>query len=172
MQTAKEKKWDKSTKAERRVMIAEDVIAQLKLQNIYAMKGKFIRWTGNPSDSTKLKGIFKGRTSCSACVKGALFITSMQYTNGMVMGDSNWLGDWRPDSSPMKKLSKIFTSLQLAYIETAFEKTAMDCNQDFVDWDSYLADKLVAFGHKYYKDEDRMVAIMENIIKNKGTFKV
>ena len=65
-----------------------------------------------------------------------------------------------------RPLSKIFPTGQLRLIELAFEEGSgafySDCDTD---------DAAVKFGRKFRSKKGRLLAIMENIVANKGTFK-
>lgn len=88
-----------------------------------------------------------------------------------------------------KKLKKWFPTLELDMIETSFERRVIvDSNAKlqtkkhiyssiFLDYvistkftNTDLAKRCIAFGRQYKKASDRLLAILENILENKGIF--
>lgn len=69
----------------------------------------------------------------------------------------------------MKEISKLFSMKQLDLIEAAYEGSLMV----YRNWDEDCYE--ITKAEKYYgiftKQDERVIAICENIIKNKGTFK-
>jgi hypothetical protein len=68
------------------------------------------------------------------------------------------------------KLDSIFTKKQLLLIEAAFEQGSGGLD-NYYDKSDTLHHKAVSFGYQYRFSEERFVAIMQNIIENKGTFR-
>ena len=65
-------------------------------------------------------------------------------------------------------MKKIFTRNQLALIENAFETGRGVYKYQAGE---VAAEKAFLFGSKFVDEDKRMIAIMQNIIDNKGTFK-
>lgn len=81
---------------------------------------------------------------CKACALGALFVSKYALANGM------WISD--PGQEELHgSLALYFSKYQLKDIENAFE--------------GHL------WNHEHANDEDRMIAIMQNIVDHNGTFK-
>jgi hypothetical protein len=153
--------FKESTKAQKRVMIAQDCIDRLSCSLLLANTGSFITYMGEEVNKT----IVNTRT-CEVCAKGGLFASYIGRVNNF---NDECLGN-DEDNEAHKKLREIFTLRQLAIIEYAFEGTqyiySVDIPQD-------MQKKLEDFYDENYDDDDqRLIKICENIIKNKGAFKI
>lgn len=165
-------------KAEQRVLIAKDVIAQINI-------GKYKANTGNYIQDLKVSNSILNKDarkhineikSCEVCALGGCLISAVKFKNTLTVNQLKDLHDVLNDRiSPQGKLiTSVFTKKQLQMIETAFEK-GFSLWADAINDDNYLTgdvyDKCTEFGYKYDKDKDRLLAIMKNIVTNKGTFK-
>ena len=168
------KKFNSSTKAEKRMMIAQDCIDRINLCQIKPITSRFFCQTDDIIDNSKLysdslKSILnntKEVQTCSVCAKGGLFISYVGRVNKFEIGK---LADNSENSSePLKKLSKIFTLLQLSLIETTYEGSEFNWNKNLT---RKQKDVSYSFYRKYDEPKERLVAICQNIIDNKGTFK-
>lgn len=165
----KKETFDKKTKAQQRVIIAKDVILRISLGKIKPKTRVFCRLPNifKGEENYDLKSFVLSKTrSCEACAKGGLFMSFVGINNNFTR-QGHYLSSCM-DSDSMKALSTIFSKKQLAMIETAFEKTTSFGTSDT---SSYEDDKSEAFGAKYDSPKKRLKAIMQNIVKNKGTFK-
>lgn len=193
------KPWSKQTKAEKRVTIAKDAIASIKAGLIKAVTGQY--WKNimdftpqNENDgSVNLQEVLcETKKSCHVCEKGALFIASVVRDNKVQM---NWIGfdekthnRLENNSGQVNHLKKWFDELQLDMMENAFEEEFVNEGFDgtykgrrtlrryVLGKKEKLFLKSKKFGDKYnvsgkHNVEKRMIAILENVIKNKGTFK-
>jgi hypothetical protein len=121
---------------------------------------------------------------CKVCGIGSLMLSAIRYNNNV-----NWKKcDWTDSSildemdyydngdlihsdndenaylDASKNLNKFFSERQLRLIESAFEVRAFHSdNQQYVEAEE--------FGQKFINDKKRLLAIMENVVENKGTFK-
>jgi hypothetical protein len=165
------KKSVKVSKAEQRIAIAKDALAQLRAEMYLAESGTYIgseltdeldQQCDDDRDGAK-PFLLKSKTPCRVCAKGALFLSTVRRYNKASVRDVM--------CDNMLVAENIFGHKQFDLIEAAFER-----------WDhtvAYLEDKdesvvpldVQNFGAAYTDDTDRLVAILENIIKNKGTFK-
>lgn len=154
------------TPAQLRVKVAKDVQKQILAQKYNARSG------------FAYLGTFKSfHEKCDVCAMGACFLSAFKLFDGDVAqnirncnsyGDSNNIGD----DDIILSLKSIFTERQLKLIEAAFE-----CN-------SYIAFYNNNGGVRYERgiggnkweciedDVDRLYAIMQNIIDNKGKFRI
>lgn len=161
------KKFNSATKAEKRVMIAQDTIERVKANNLIIKRGNFLESSGLffANEDASFKD-FTNSNECTVCAKGALFCSFVGRVNAVTnleaIRNNNWIND-----KPHQKLLEIFSKQQLDLIETAFE----GC--------SYLKqstekqhERAKSYYYKYNDTNKRLIAICENIIKNKGTFKV
>src|ERR1700690_2285001 len=164
-------KFLKMTPAKQRVQIAKDVIAALKAKRLEAEHQTYLQVGGyitenrileNESDS--FKDTLKTIPTCTVCAKGAIFTCTVarknKVTNEQAMSQ-NW------DCDPLSKsLKGTFSAHQLRLIETEFEDDDIDGNNDMRH-----IPPVMELHELFDNAEDRMIAIMKNIIANKGTFK-
>jgi hypothetical protein len=167
-----------ATKAEKRVLIAKDVLAQLKAEKIVPSPGDWVRMyvatvpDGSLDVCTITENPVKKGVECHCCGLGALMLSEIRHTNELTVGD---LRVCRPYSAaPVSvvigrgdsgdRLEKYFSSGHLQLIEIAFEE-GRGAHSVFTSQD-YEA-KMFALGKK---PEERLRLIMKNIVKNGGTF--
>jgi hypothetical protein len=166
--------FKKATKAQKRVMIAQDVLAQLKAKRYVAESGCWVRIHYNPTtvaetDSVQELFVEKKIESCDVCALGGLFMSCTNFNNNTLLVD---LDDVSEDLGALvdveeklsNKLNSIFTTNQLKLIETYFEAN----DGFFLDYDE--EDRAEAFYNKHPSDKKRLQLIMENIVENNGTF--
>jgi len=162
------KAFSKANKARKRVLIAKDVILRVALNNVNIKTGNFL----SKSDflhalnrQLSFKDVLNNNNeTCKVCAKGALFCSIIGRINNVtindIQGDRNSLID-----NNHKQLLKYFSAEQLDMIETAFESGSY---LNIISADA--KDKCVEFYKQYTYPTDRLIAICENIINNKGTF--
>jgi hypothetical protein len=175
--------------AGKRVLIAKDVIAQIKAKRFIASEGNWvipelaekfstlsfhnkINDPGFSDESAQKLFLSKKIESCSCCALGGMLMSCTLFNNHQtatqLADESNWLGDMVESKESFSNgLDRVFTHAQLRMIEVAFEGNmgyfTVDNTEDWtVNAESY---------YRVFADADtRLVKIMENIIKNKGTF--
>lgn len=170
----KKKPFSKMTKAEKRMAIAEDALKWLSLGKIGAISGNYFDSPEVNTELEKLTGrktldlqeiLEKEGTTCEVCAKGALFAADVLRRDNFRMGINNiYIGSLTIE----QKLADIFDPLQLHLIEAAYEGVVVYGENEMPE---ILIKKSRAFYGKYSTSEARMIAIMKNIIKNKGEFK-
>lgn len=177
------------TPAQQRVKIAWDTIAQLNLQAIQPTTGVYVsRYdsrvlnkiqeeagaeSGYGYDAKKLQqGLIGNKLDdCKVCALGGLFLSAIRVGNeyeGTVAVGSD------PDNV-YPHLEKYFTVKQLVLIEYAFESDSVCRRMDDVarfrnNMTDEERDVMVGFKNRNPKSSDRLRAIMNNIIHNKGEF--
>jgi len=153
----------------KRVKIAKDVLVQIDLGVIVPTAGiYFDSWdlrrlgeNGDIEENTELQNLLREEIiECRVCGIGSLFVCDILNRNNLKLNKQNSYFNILIGSSHIhKRLKGIFTSKQLDLIEKYFENW-VGC-RDF-------------FRRSNIKDitssEERMIIIMKNIIKNKGTF--
>lgn len=184
-----------AAKAEKRVMIAQDVLEQLKLANIQSTQGTYfkpqiISYGEIPISKTKkrrieLQEILPEIGVCNVCALGALFYSTISINNHFKLDVEKGWGDDNhveaPDDDLLKlRLGKLFSQSQMCMIESAFEgrnffssyednftKAEIKKYQES-DFDaaSYFQKGSVIFN----SPTEVLIAIMNNIIENGGTF--
>lgn len=173
------------TKKEKRIAIAQDVLAQIHIHNLNVSKGTYIdepngydEYVVNliefPDNHITKEECDNLRKSCEVCALGSMFLSRVSLYDKVQWKD---LQDFDEDNSCVlnvsnlkKTLRKIFGKEQLEWIEIAFECSAVVCGY----WYDHLLSKdqlaCIHFGKDHNDDENRLVAIMQNIIDNNGKF--
>jgi hypothetical protein len=177
--------FKKATKAEKRVMIAKDVLAQIKANRYIAESGTWVdaNWNiRNEIDGTEsVQKLFADRTieTCNVCALGSLFMSCTNLNNNTCVSDINYGGEGTEIGERIEEgdtlsngLNKIFSKKQLQLIEVYFEKGDGWFGEDgytgnYIGEDSRHVEY---FNDAYPDDEDRLVEIMKNIVANDGTF--
>jgi hypothetical protein len=167
--------FKKATKAEKRVMIAKDVLAQIKAKRYIPESGTWVdpNWNiRNEIDGTEsVQKLFADRTieTCNVCALGSLFMSCTNLNNNTCVSDINYggegteIGERIQDGDTLSNgLNKIFSKKQLQLIEVYFETGD--------GWFGEDSRHVAYFNDAYPDDEDRLVEIMKNIVANDGTF--
>lgn len=163
------KKFKAMTKPQKRVAIAKDVIAQVKLEKYRTTPGQYFSYmSSDAADSCggDAQQYLVGGGSCDVCALGAIFASTVKVKNTVTLVDA----DRQDNESIAYYLKGIFDRKQLGLIEAAFERehrfaeTEAGCTYE-------AAEAAVVFGLWYPENSKRMIAIMQNIVKNNGTFK-
>ncbi len=162
----------KSTKAEKRVLIAKDVLKQIKIHKFDPQSGAWfdssvLELHNLYDDDSAQPALLMEQPTCNVCALGGLFLSTIRLNNKcpvreLLESECDLGGRISEGDST---LNKIFSIKQLQLIEATFE----------VNGGAYRAsqskyDRVGDFYTKYPDVKDRLVAIMKNIIKNKGTF--
>jgi hypothetical protein len=134
-----------TTKAQQRVAIAKDVIAQIKANQLIVNSGEY----GGVLDDNK----------CQVCALSAIFVTKF----GLEAAKKNEENRCTFDDYAMRnKLDSIFGRQRLIDIENAFECCTIEDESTSPG---------VEFSYKHVEDDDqRLIAVMRNVIRNKGNF--
>lgn len=147
---ASNEKYKTASRAEKRVMIAKDVIRAIEAKQIIPTHGDYfsvdVDYDKRPRDEESLKELLPTLPACNVCAKGAILLCSVARQNKVTFGEAD---DWSlfSDHTLSRALGGVFTPKQLGLIEDAFEG---------ID-DQDQADKT-------------LTAVMKNVVKNKGTF--
>lgn len=169
------KQFKKATKAQKRVMIAQDVLAQLKTKRYVAESGCWVKPNIHSSckvshhDSVQELFIEQKIESCNVCALGGLFMSCTNFNNNTLIEDLDdataQLGDLIDEEEKLSnKLNSIFSVKQLKLIEVYFE------GNDGYFYENREYDTVKAFYTKYPSDKKRLQLIMENIVENGGAF--
>jgi hypothetical protein len=202
--------FKKATVTQKRVLIAKDVIAQIKAKKIKPESGSFVqvekvkgfissgeadkrtgawnyamnRLSDSEGSDADVRQLYLDNTiqQCSCCALGGMFMSCTLYNNNTTVDDLCYagadIGDVileAGDNSLPNGLDKFFSVAQLKLIEQTFEGNQGAINSSTDDGTGEIIDKFSpraeAFYTKYKKPKDRLIAIMQNIIANNGTFK-
>jgi hypothetical protein len=192
------RKFKAASVAEKRVMIAQDVIAQVKAGRFKAASGSWvtpIRRNGlilqtekfRDNDSVQKLFLEGDIPKCECCALGAMFMSCTLYNNKTTAKELDEVGfefeDLVEYGGFTNGLSKFFSKDQLKLIESAFEGNTGAFSLEQADWEEagwmdrlpddkkpLPGDKSAGWMNRLPDDKKRLVAIMENIIKNKGKF--
>lgn len=175
------KPWKEMSRAERKVVLCQDVLARLKQEKLSANEGAYI---DNLNEIAKLYGPsdLKGPVTkkdclaiekhCDVCARGALLLSKIRLFNSV-----NWEDIKSKHEVPVisqkdttKILSEAFYREELLAIEAAFEAQYDSCNEDFIGQNEEHSWACVDFGLQYEYPDNRLYAIMENIVDNNGEF--
>lgn len=149
---------------QQRVMLAKDVIAQLKQKKLIAESGVFIENGSNDGDV------------CSVCAIGALTISYLtlcpKVISRNVLFDTLDLEDSNASRLTIQSiLAPYFDVEQLELIEAVFEETTAYANTADVDYAANYG-RYMRIIRQVGTDHDMLILIMQNIIDNDGTFVV
>lgn len=173
-----------------RIKVAKDVIAQLECNKYRPAKGNYVRYIYDKEgdsltfSSKDIKSTFEEIKSCEVCALGACLMSTTKFKNKLKFYDIDHGEFERSGSKVQELLLTIFTPFQIALIEGAFESgyryTSSTRVAKHLDYDlrvsnedisEELDQRVTAFYHRYNTSYERLEAIMENIIDNKGEFK-
>ncbi len=145
--------------ADRRVLIAKDVLKWLRAGKIRAETGTYLEgYDPVTGKSTEKEPDRVDGGSCTVCALGAVFACTVERIGGL---EGFW--SYRSADSIRGELGDHFDGEQLRLIETAFEQN------DFT-LDSSVVVVSAAIHFATGGPRKRLVAIMKNIIENGGTF--
>lgn len=164
--------------AQKRVAIAQEVLARLAADKFHARRGWFYLWRSDvptAGDLNKEMQPVAERATCTVCALGGLFMSAVIKGNNQTLtyslaGDVA-SGDACGFSPMINKLKEYFSQDQIILIEMAFERGGgyyageLDAEQFPEGWE-----EAQGFGQAWIDDRTRMEAIMRNIIANNGTF--
>jgi len=173
--------FEAMTKDEKKVQIAKDCIERINLNQFIANTGNFI--SDRTMDELRRKRVSSKSVKelinnsdfpeCQVCAKGGLFLSYVGRVNQCNIIDIA-VGNSIEDNSH-KKLLEIFTERELAYIEFAFEGgqyISIDLNGDYIHFTETESKRVFNFYQRYDDVDKRLIAICQNIIRNKGIFKL
>jgi hypothetical protein len=186
--------------AQKRVLIAKDVIKQIKAKRFIAAEGSWLHLVdkygnniagplvGEADRSTQIQAMFLSgdAPTCECCALGGIMMACTLYNNNQTVGDLaadlNIGRNVRCGTAFSNGLHRFFSRQQLALIECAFESGR---GEFYVNFDSTTYSRSSLLQHvsrntlnraldyetAYPKTDKRMIAIMQNIVKNNGTFR-
>ena len=176
------KAYEDQTKAERRVTLAKDVLAQLAAARFKARRQVYFRVNLTKDERENANGSLKEilpEKVCTVCAKGAVFAAHVLRNNEFRIGrlvDESDSGEaacrYLGGGECVRQVSDAFDAITLAELECAFEGIDEDGNwmnshmlgyDESKRWSSLFPRKLGA--------EARLTALMNNLVRNKGTLK-
>lgn len=175
----------KMTKREKRIAIAKDVISSIKSHKFIPKPGVYMELVfGNKQEikerveeknKLELQNLLLDNSieTCNVCAIGSIFASRVCLGNSFKI-DGDEIYSYSElilnDDDMLDSLKSIFNEKQLREIEFAFEGD--DITGFFYLKPDKFHEKYTAFYDKYNNSSDRMIAIMKNIIKNEGEFKI
>lgn len=139
--------YRKASPARRRVMIAKDALGQIKARKFVPVSGLYVKAPNcyvDPFEPLQPVLLSPDAPVCDCCAKGAIFLSYVRLANNHT-GSPHWIAH----SDLIRTIGKQWPRPNLNLIERYFE-----------DGDGSRAD-----------DRKRMLHVLNNVIKNKGTFK-
>ena len=167
------KVFNSLSKAEKRVFIAKDVLESLKSNRYQAKHLTYVNAYNKLKNETfNQDSINRDDFSCKVCALGAIFSSKVKIANDFECqideyGLVDLYGSELNGYDIRDNLEKYFSRTQLKSIENAFEGNDCDVEEGY-----NLNKKYKEFFNKYNNAEERLTAIMKNIISNKGLFKI
>ncbi len=178
---------DSDRRRQLRVKAARDALEHLFARRLRVRTGTYVTPLGlaNMHSSVTfeewLRAEFDGESRgavCEVCAVGGLLVSMVHRHNSFQPSRvyELWSGLYPWDVRD--HLLRAFSGAQLALIEVAFERRASLClwpqhdgsTKEILTWD--VARATAVWGEGTYDSVDRFVAIMDNIIKHRGTFRV
>lgn len=159
-------------KHEQRIAIAKDVLKTLKSKKITAKAGDYFDFNGYYKLGKEDKGkdlqalLDKKNVTCTVCALGATFHSLVRLGDRFKLPQNTEALTYITDKEMRPLLRNHFSSKQIAMIESAFENG--QCSDGKYTGN---VEQSIDFGGRYEDPEDRLSAIMKNIIKNEGEFK-
>lgn len=165
---AQNESYRKAKPAQKRVMIAKDVLRAIRARRVRPTTGVYIRSRGlfetniaysNPEGS--VQDLLPTLPTCEVCAKGAIFACTVLRQNqvenrALANPDAQGLFD---DDNLSQHLRGVFSPSQLARIENEFECRRI-CSKG----------PYAVMGLQRFRPRRRMEEIMQNIVDHGGTF--
>lgn len=168
----------KLTRQQKRILIAKDVLKKIENNEILFARGRY--WDSSLEDY--LLDTYEDRVdrinikSCRVCALSGMLLSHIDKFNkcevvDLIGNDANYVRSdniiYVRSDNIIKVLSRNFTLKQLYLIECVFELGGGGFSYN-------LPNKLILasqnYGKQYAEDKNRVLAIMRNIIRNKGEF--
>lgn len=187
------KKFKSSSKAQKRVLIAQDVIDRINLKQYKASNGNWLSVYEAENYKEQFQtAVIENKVTCQCCALGGLMASCVVFKNDLTVEQTEYKSDYCDifaSEDDVIGIKGIFETKQLELIELAFEKGKgfykLDSKENKEDVESGWLDErqiinlkkkpkakdAIAFGKRFRSPKQRLLAIMENIVKNKGEFK-
>lgn len=176
------------TNKQKRIAIAKDVLLRMRYRNI--RKGTYIEGDFETKkdikDKTKADTVIKDlEKACDVCALGSCFLSHIRLFDKIELGEIGTVGEkeifdgevypaevdiYVNGSFVREPLLNYFSEFQLDMIESAFEKYNASIHYDPSKDNEDKIQEAIRFGFLFDSDENRLRAIMKNIVKNDGEF--
>lgn len=177
------------TKQQMRVAIANDVISQIKSKKLIPKPGVWIcdpkmgsldqhienlidEAMDDPKNDTcnftefNARDFTKKVNKCEVCALGSIFVSAVNLYDDVELKDGEEATSVF-ETLDLSPLSKYFSPTSLAFIECCFE------GEDSAHWcdiDGKESAIGIAYHRSFRSSKERLIAIMKNIVRNKGNF--
>lgn len=167
--------------AEKRVLIAKDILSMMKSKKIVAATGKWVHIDENLEYEASLQTcLLDNKLTCQCCALGSIMVSLVAFKNNITGEDYyhdylDYIGihQGKKDKLGIKTL---FGEEQLQLIEVAYEQGS-GCFA-YNNREKIIPSKLnieeynqaARFGKNKDDNKKRLIEIMQNIIDNNGTF--
>lgn len=154
---------------EKRMMIAKDVIKAITSNVIIPQAGQYSEVSGYGDKNNALDAILTPSAECRVCAIGSMF-TTLLFRDSLMNTRirPNIITSIESGISMKFQLLAYFDSYQAAMIECAFER--LDSRRELFNCTDTQMQDSIYFGNEYIDSEERLIAIMQNIIDNNGDF--
>lgn len=176
---------------EKRVIIIKDAISQLNLEVYKAEHDGYVNLdskvdtltddydtlnatckllTGKDASKIELKEVFSKvinqQQPCGVCLRGALLLSSIRKFNNYPLSEIGKL-----DTEAQNITANIFGEKNAELMENYYEGTAINRVEGHDDYDDNGDSEYSRFEDKYPNLTERLIVILKNALKNRGTFK-
>jgi hypothetical protein len=174
------KTWEEMSRTERKVILCKDVLARIKQERLTVNWGFYINGIYRLPEILGREKFDEPVTPddclviekhCEVCARGALLLSRIRLFNSVEWEDlKSFGGIGIVQEHTTDILSEAFSPEELLAIEAAFEARNDEDNDAYIGEDEEYSQDCIGFGLEYEHPDDRLVAIMENIIENNGDF--
>lgn len=167
--------YKKASKKQKCIMIAKDVIAQIRLGAIKPKSGSWVEigsnlrhvLNGEDAYRSQAQPLLIAGGQCHSCMLGSALISKIRHANDCTVGRL-----YEKDGDDIVR-DLPFSPKQTKLMEQAFELGQGGFGGIKKDSRSYFGEdsvRAVAFGKRYKTAKSRQIGIMRNVIKNGGKF--
>jgi hypothetical protein len=148
-------------------MVAKDALKMLNAGKTKASPGDWVRLDDAPEiyQEVQICDVSDKFKECSVCALGSLMLSEIRHTNKLKMSDVGFEINYHTYGD---RLNKVFSKSQQKLMELAFEGGMGRFG--VLDVKNSEVEKIDNFYAEYPCEEDRLRAILKNVIKNGGRF--
>lgn len=171
---ARNRRFRNLTIKQQRIKIIRDVIEYLKADKFEATPGIYLRAVGykkSIEDTDNLHEVLEAAPKCEVCGIGGIFVSAILLKNEFEVKDLLGTGS----SNELKRSTSLGRDGMISYLATWFDKRELGDIENAFErngfWSGHCTSiRAATFGGKYRSNNDRLLAICENMLKNKGKF--
>jgi hypothetical protein len=170
--------FNKLPRSEKAVLVAKDVIKQIKAEHYFATPGDYISLTYDKEkireSASAQECLINNKLECEVCIRGAIFVSAVRFKNKLTVEQVEYAGfnDVHGRRTNANTFTKdIFSKSQQELMEEFFEAneySSQECNtKDTIAVRAYAMD---VAENRVLDADVRMVEAMKNVIRNDGKF--